>query len=102
LELLPMWLLQGPKRNFSPRWMRGGRSGDLGFTFYFCDRPSNFTNEQQIEQKGRVIRFRNELNSMGVVRKFSSVDDFENTLFQDLLKIIPRLLNARGQTKQTS
>jgi len=71
-------------------------------TFYFCDRPSNFTNEQQIEQKGRVIRFRNELNSMGVVRKFSSVDDFENTLFQDLLKIIPRLLNARGQTKQTS
>jgi len=64
-------------------------------TFYFCDRPSNFTNEQQLEQKSRVVRFRNEMNGMGVVRKYGSVDDYENTLFQDLLKIVPRLLKAQ-------
>jgi Domain of unknown function (DUF4062) len=60
-------------------------------TFYFCDRPSNITNEQQLEQKSRVLRFRTEMNAMGVVRKYNSVDDFENTLFQDLLRIVPRL-----------
>jgi hypothetical protein len=71
-------------------------------TFYFCDRPSNFTNEQQLEQKGRVMRFRNELNGMGVVRKYNSVDNFEHTLFQDLLRIVPRLQNARARGKETA
>jgi hypothetical protein len=60
-------------------------------TFYFCGRPSNFTNEQQLEQKSRVLRFRTEMNTMGVVRQYNSVDEFENALFQDLLKIVPRL-----------
>jgi hypothetical protein len=68
-------------------------------TFYFCDRPSNFTNEQQLEQKGRVVRFRNELNAMGVVRKYNSVDDFDHTLFQDLLRIVPRIQNSHAQGK---
>jgi|SRR5579884_406901 len=71
-------------------------------TFYFCDRPSNFTNEQQLKQKGRVVRFRNKLNELGVVRKYNSVDEFENTLFQDLLKIVPRLQNVVTQSKETS
>ena len=60
-------------------------------TFYFCDRPSNFTNQQQLEQKGRVVQLRAELNTLGVVRSFGSVDDFENSMFQDLVKIVPRI-----------
>jgi uncharacterized protein DUF4062 len=61
-------------------------------TFYFCDRPSNFTNQQQLEQKGRVVQLRTDLNALGVVRSYGSVDDFENGMFQDLVKIIPRML----------
>jgi Domain of unknown function (DUF4062) len=64
-------------------------------TFYFCDRAASFTNEQQLEQKGRVVRLRNELNGLGVVRKYDSVENFENTLFQDLLRIVPRLRSSR-------
>ena len=65
-------------------------------TFYFCDRPSNFTNEKQLRQKRRMMRFRNELNAMGVTRSYNSVDEFEHTLFQDLLRIVPRLQNVRA------
>ena len=61
-------------------------------TFYFCDRPSNFTNQQQLEQKGRVVQLRTDLNALGVVRSYGSVDDIANRMFQDLVKIIPRML----------
>ena len=60
-------------------------------TFYFCDRPSNFTNQQQLEQKGRVMHFRTELNALGVVRSYGSVEDFESKMLQDLVKIIRRV-----------
>ncbi len=68
--------------------------------FYFCERPSNFTNEQQLEQKGRVVRFRSELSALGVVRSYSSLDEFENKVFQDLLKIVPRLPTHGRRTKK--
>jgi hypothetical protein len=71
-------------------------------TFYFCERPSNFTNEQQLEQKGRVVRFRNELSALGVVRSYLSLDEFENKVFQDLLKIVPRLPKHVRRTKETA
>jgi uncharacterized protein DUF4062 len=59
-------------------------------TFYFCERPANFTNAQQLEQKSAVLRFRSELQTLGVVRKYISVEEFENLIFQDLLKITNR------------
>lgn len=67
-------------------------------TFYFCDRPTQFTNEQQLDQKARVMRFRVELNALGVVRKYITVDEFEHMVFQDLLKIVGRLESARSRT----
>jgi len=70
-------------------------------TFYFCERPSNFTNEQQLEQKGRVVRFRNELTTLGVLRPYMSVEEFENRVFQDLLKIVPQLSKSGRRTKET-
>lgn len=58
--------------------------------FYFCDRPVNFTNVAQLEQKRMVLRFRSELQQLGVVRSYSTPEDFENQVFQDLLRITSR------------
>jgi Domain of unknown function (DUF4062) len=68
-------------------------------TFYFCDRPSNLTNQQQLEQKGRVVQLRTDLHALGVVRSYGSVDDFETKMFQDMGKIIPRVLKQHAAAK---
>lgn len=56
-------------------------------TFYFCDRPANFTNSEQLEQKRRVLEFRAQLLEMGVVRAFDTAQAFEDKLFDDLKRI---------------
>lgn len=56
-------------------------------TFYFCDRPANFTNTEQLEQKRKVLEFRTQLLDMGVVRAFDTAQAFEDKLFDDLKRI---------------
>lgn len=56
-------------------------------TFYFCDRPANFTTPEQLEQKRLVLAFRAELNSKGVVRSFEAAAEFEQLLHEDLKRI---------------
>lgn len=56
-------------------------------TFYFCERPSNFTTAEQLEQKLKVVEFRKQLYDMGVVRSFVTPDEFEDLVYRDLLKI---------------
>lgn len=57
-------------------------------TFYFCERPANFTNNEQLEQKAKVLEFKGKLGTMGVLRKFTTVDEFEEVLYRDLIRIL--------------
>jgi len=56
-------------------------------TFYFCERPSNFTTPEQLDQKRQVLEFRNQLYTMGVVRSFNLAEEFEDLVYRDLLRI---------------
>ncbi len=56
-------------------------------TFYFCDRPSNLTTVEQLDQKRLVLEFRETLSKMGVVRAYLSPDDFEDLVYRDLQRI---------------
>ena len=71
-------------------------------TFYFCDRPWTFENQRQLKQKGRVVKFRKDLNTLGVVRSFGSVDDFENGMFQDLARIVPQIQKYPAANESSS
>jgi len=65
-----------------------GRTVDAhGFTFYFCDRPANFTTLEQLEQKRLVLEFRALLNGKGVVRAFQAPQDFDDKIYEDLKRI---------------
>jgi hypothetical protein len=66
-------------------WETGGRPW---ITFYFCDRPANFTTPEQLEQKRLVLEFRADLNGKGVVRAFQTPQDFEDKLYEDLKRIV--------------
>jgi hypothetical protein len=56
-------------------------------TFYFCDRPTSFANQEQLEQKSRVLKFKEKLNNLGIVRHFEEVGELENIGFKDLVNI---------------
>jgi len=77
----------GTEEEFRAALARWRETGHPWITFYFCDRPVTFSNEQQLEQKAKVLRFRAEMLALGLVRVFESVDEFENKLLQDLLRI---------------
>jgi hypothetical protein len=66
-------------------WEAGGRPW---ITFYFCDRPANFTTPEQLEQKRLVLEFRAHLNGKGLVRNFQAPQDFEDKVYDDLKKIV--------------
>jgi Domain of unknown function (DUF4062) len=71
-------------------------------TFYFCDRPANFTNAQQLQQKMLVVDFRTELYAKGIVRSFTSPDEFEEIVYRDMYKItvLPEFLEMiKGKVK---
>jgi Domain of unknown function (DUF4062) len=65
-------------------WRTDGRPW---ISFYFCDRPANFTTPEQLEQKRHVLEFRAELYEMGVVRNFQTTQDFEDKIYEDLKRI---------------
>jgi hypothetical protein len=56
-------------------------------TFYFCDRPANFTTPEQLDQKRLVLEFRTQLNSKGIVRAFLTGIEFEELIYEDLRRI---------------
>lgn len=56
-------------------------------SFYFCDRPANFTTEEQLQQKQKVLKFRSRLQSLGVLRFYREPADFEELVYRDLLRI---------------
>jgi hypothetical protein len=55
-------------------------------TFYFCDRPTTFSTEQQLEQKQKVLRLRSHVGELGIVRSFVDAAEFENLVYRDLLR----------------
>jgi hypothetical protein len=56
-------------------------------TFYFCDRPANFTTPEQLNQKASVLQFRTQLNDKGIVRAFVAANEFEDLVYEDLKRI---------------
>jgi hypothetical protein len=56
-------------------------------SFNFCERPANFTTEEQLLQKQKVLRFRASVQELGVVRTFLEPAGFEDLAYRDLLRI---------------
>lgn len=78
----------GTKEEFDGAVSCWENSGRPWIAFYFCDRPANFTTSEQLEQKGMVLKFRNDLNEKGVVRAFLTPQEFEDLVLEDLKRIV--------------
>jgi len=61
--------------------------------FYFCNRPSNFTTNEQLEQKSKVLAFKQKLMGLGLIKSYEFLEEFEHLIFYDLVKITEFYLN---------
>jgi len=52
--------------------------------FYFCQRPANLQTIEQIDQKSRVIKFRDRLSRLGILGEYSDTAEFETCLRKHL------------------
>jgi hypothetical protein len=72
-------------------WLNHGKPHIL---FYFCQRPANFERDEELQQKSKVLTFRKQLSTAGIIREFQTCEDFERALRQDMTK---HLLGLRMQ-----
>jgi len=77
----------GTEEEFNAAVQSWKSEGKPWIIFYFCDRPATFSTMEQLKQKRKVLKFRDRLNDMGVVRTFVTVQEFEKLLYEDLNKI---------------
>lgn len=61
-------------------------------TFYFCNRPTNFITSEQLDQKSKVLSFKQKLMSLGLIKSYEYLEEFENIVFHDLIKITDHYL----------
>ncbi|MEW5923392.1 MAG: SUMF1/EgtB/PvdO family nonheme iron enzyme [Candidatus Zixiibacteriota bacterium] len=54
--------------------------------FYFCQRPANFVRKDELEQKVAVLNFKENIGKRGIFREFSTAQEFESTLRQDITR----------------
>jgi hypothetical protein len=80
----------GTKEEFDAAVEEWTTRGRPWITFYFCDRPANFTTSEQLDQKRLVLELRQQLSSEGVVRRFQTPSELENMVYDDLRRITSR------------
>lgn len=59
---------------------------------YFCQRPANLFTKDELEQKLRVLNFRESIEKKGIFREYSTPEQFESIVRQDITR---QLLNFR-------
>jgi hypothetical protein len=72
-------------------WRQRGRPPIL---FYFCERPADLRTEEALQQKMKVVRFRNQFPNKGLYGTYTLVDDFERQFRRGLEQTIYELLNT--------
>ena len=58
-------------------WERGGRPHIL---FYFCQAPYTFRTQDELDQRGKVLRFRSSLSAKNLVWEYESKETFADTI----------------------
>jgi formylglycine-generating enzyme required for sulfatase activity len=78
----------GTEEEFEQAYACWSQNSAPQIMFYFCQRPANFERDSELEQKRKVLKFRERLWSLGVVASFEAATDFESRVRQHLTKHI--------------
>ncbi len=65
--------------------------GSPWIVFYFAQKPSILKTREEVEQRDRVISFRDRISPIGLVREYRDGSEFERVLYRDLQDIVARI-----------
>jgi len=89
----------GTEEEFRAAYRAWRKNGAPRILFYFSNRPATINLEAELQQKGRVLAFRHEVESLGLIRTYSDIDDFEGLLRRDLtLCLFDAAARKRGES----
>lgn len=78
----------GTEEEFREALSRWQKTNQPWVIFYFSDKPANLRSKEQLEQKVKVIEFREELETLGLVENFVDEVELEELAYKDLIKVI--------------
>lgn len=70
--------------------------------FYFNEAPFAPNNQTEIEQAGKVLQFRQEVQKKGLIGTYPNKDSFENVVRPHLLNVIAEMLKENPPAKYAS
>lgn len=77
----------GTVEEFNRALARWQQNGSPRVMVYYCARPAVLETEAELAQKALVVQFKNGNAEKILAQKFITPDEFEQRLFQDLLKV---------------
>jgi hypothetical protein len=84
----------GTEKEFNDAVKRWGKAGSPWILFYFHSNPPSPKTSKDVTQFGKVVRFRERLQKMGIVGQYDSVDKGENSF---LFRVRNHLGSILGQ-----
>jgi hypothetical protein len=78
-------------------WQESGRPRVL---FYFCGRPAALDTDEEIEQRRKVLSFRNGLDKKALIWKYGSPEQFAGLVRPHLIGVLKELLDGGGGGKR--
>jgi len=86
----------GTEKEFKDALKQWKRAGAPWITFYFADQPKSLRKQQEIQQYAKVCKFRDELETQGIVHGYTGVsggrDGFYEKVANHLRKIVRQFL----------
>lgn len=61
-------------------------------SFYFGNMPSTFRTSEQLDQKNKVLKFKEKLMKLGVIIEYDNKNDFSNKYYKNLGLIVDKLV----------
>ncbi|MGA1839902.1 MAG: hypothetical protein ACMUIU_04670 [bacterium] len=89
----------GTEEEFRIAYEKWEQFHELHILFYFSQAPYTPKNKGEIEQWGKVIAFREELEWIGLVRAYKSLDEFTSMVRDHLSMLLQKWFPLKGETK---
>ncbi len=70
------------------RWKSSGRPHVM---IYFCNRPTNLVQKDELRQKMSLVEFKEKLEGQALLGDFDSTDHFERVVYRDAFAILSRM-----------
>jgi len=82
----------GTKEEFEVAYSTWQQSGTPSIMLYFCQRPVNLTQLDELDQKAKVLHFKETIADKGLYQEYTSSHEFEDLIRTHLIKHLLRMV----------